>query len=87
MIRLLMGHFNKSDSSHDPVPPDSYINRYECDLRVDPATGFVIQERTVVEYTEERLHGQTVGSGPATFTTTREFYDLNAEIEIPDPSR
>ena len=87
MIRLLMEHFNSSDSSHDPAPPDSYINRYDADLWVDPETGFVIQERTIVAYTEERLHGRTVGTGPATFTTTRWFYDFNEDIEIPDPTR
>ena len=85
MMRLLMEHFHSSESSHDPVPPEIYINRYDADLWIDRETGYVIQERTVVEYTEERLHGQSVGTGPATFTTTRRFYDFNEDFEIPDP--
>ncbi|MEZ4523755.1 MAG: hypothetical protein R3A46_19285 [Thermomicrobiales bacterium] len=64
----------------------SFTNRFEADLWVDSETGFVIRERTVVEYTEERLHGQDLGTGPAIFTTTREFFDLNAEIGLESPT-
>ena len=88
MLRLLMADYTAANrSDHDPAPPDSYINRYEARFWIDPDTGFILRERTVVEYTEERLHGASVGTGPATFTTTREFYDFNADLDIPEPGQ
>jgi hypothetical protein len=86
MLRLLTVDYQHSDrAKHDPAPPDSYINRYDARFWIDPATGFILREQTVVEYSEERLHGQVVGVGPATFRTTREFYDFNAALDIPEP--
>ncbi len=86
MIRLLMADYKASGrAAHDPDPPDSYLLQYVASFWIDPATGFVLQEQTIVEYTEERLHGQATGTGPATFTTTRTFSDFNAEFRFPAP--
>jgi hypothetical protein len=85
MLQLLMANYHAGLAALDPVRPDSYITRYDADFWIDPATGFIHRERTVVEYTEERLHGEAVGTGPATFTTTRQFHDFNADVDIPTP--
>ena len=91
MVRLLKEDFDVRQANPgpaeaaDPVSPDTYINYYQADLWVEPSTGFVLRERTIVEYAEERLHGQATVTGPATFTTTREFYDFNAALDIANP--
>lgn len=91
MIPLLTAAFDalrtgaSGQAGWSPAPPGDYLRRYDADLWVDPRTGFVLRERTITEYTEERLHGQAVGTGPATFTTTREFFHLNAELQISRP--
>lgn len=86
MLELLMVDYAASGrATHDPAPPDSYLNSYAATFWIDPISSFIIQEQTVIEYTEERLHGQAIGTGPATFTTTRSFYDFNADLEIPIP--
>ncbi len=91
MLKLLTQEFESRQATQlngepgNAIPPADYTNRYEADLWVDPTTGFVLRERTVVEYTDERLHGQAVGTGPATFTTNRDVLELNPVLELSRP--
>lgn len=87
MLGLLMERHATHPSppeAADNTPPNEYMNRYDAEFWIAD-DGLILRERTVIEYTEERMHGQAVGTGPVTLTTTRHFYDFNGEIEIPTP--
>lgn len=88
---LMLGLLMERHATHpappeapDNTPPDQYMNRYDASFWV-AGDGLVLRERTVIEYTEERMHGAALGTGPVMLATTRKFFDFNGEIEIPTP--